>query len=297
MKKLGIVTIIMSISMILVGCNNEKIINKNVASNKITIDEAKEIALNHANLTSNEVTVIRADTELDDGIEKYNIEFYHENKEYDYEINATDGSIIEYDFDVENYNLSQGQNESGASNSNSNSNASSNLNENSNTNTSSNTNTASISEEKAKEIALNHANLKSDEVTFIKSNIEVDDGIEKYNIEFYHENKEYDYEINATDGSIIEYDFDVENYNLSQNQNGTNTSNSNVNTASISEEKAKEIALNHSNLTNNQVTFGKVKLEFDDGIQKYDIEFYYNNREYSYEIDANSGNILSYEQD
>ena len=297
MKKLGIVTIIMSISMILVGCNNEKIINKNVASNKITIDEAKEIALNHANLTSNEVTVIRADTELDDGIEKYNIEFYHENKEYDYEINATDGSIIEYDFDVENYNLSQGQNESGASNSNSNSNASSNLNENSNTNTSSNTNTASISEEKAKEIALNHANLKSDEVTFIKSNIEVDDGIEKYNIEFYHENKEYDYEINATDGSIIEYDFDVENYNLSQEQSGTGTSNSNVNTASISEEKAKEIALNHANVTNNQVTFGKSELDFDDGVQKYDIEFYYNNKEYSYEIDANSGNILSYEQD
>lgn len=188
MKRLAIVTIIMSISMILVGCNNEKIINNSVASNKITIDDAREIALNHSNL-------------------------------------------------------------------------------------------------------------KSDEVSFIRTDTEVDDGIEKYNIEFYHENKEYDYEINATDGSIIEYDFDVENYNLSQEQSGTGTSNSNVNTASISEEKAKEIALNHANLTNNQVTFGKSELDFDDGVQKYDIEFYYNNKEYSYEIDANSGNILSYEQD
>ena len=277
MKRLAIVTIIMSISMILVGCNNEKIINNSVASNKITIDDAREIALNHSNLKSDEVSFIRTDTEVDDGIEKYNIEFYHENKEYDYEINATDGSIIEYDFDVENYNLSQEQSGTGTS--------------------SSNVNTASISEEKAKEIALNHANLASDEVTFIKSNIEVDDGIEKYNIEFYHENKEYDYEINATDGSIIEYDFDVENYNLSQEQSGTGTSSSNVNTASISEEKAKEIALNHANVTNNQVTFGKSELDFDDGVQKYDIEFYYNNKEYSYEIDANSGNILSYEQD
>ena len=32
-------------------------------------------------------------------------------------------------------------------------------------------------------------------------------------------------------------------------------------------------------------------------IKKYEVEFYYNNREYSYEIDANTGNVLSYEQD
>ena len=154
-----------------------------------------------------------------------------------------------------------------------------------------------ITLEEAKEIALRNANLNESEVNFINSRLETDNGIKKYDIEFYHENKEYDYEINALDGSIIEYDFDVENYNLSQEQSGTGTSNSNVNTASISEEKAKEIALNHANLTNNQVTFGKSELDFDDGVQKYDIEFYYNNKEYSYEIDANSGNILSYEQD
>ena len=39
------------------------------------------------------------------------------------------------------------------------------------------------------------------------------------------------------------------------------------------------------------------ELEFDDGISKYEVEFYYNNREYSYEINAKTGAILSYEQD
>ena len=284
MRKLRIATILMSISMILAGCNNAETMNKNVASNKITVDEAKEIALKNANLTSDEVSFIRADTEVDNGIEKYNIEFYYENKEYDYEINAADGSIIEYDFDIESY--SSVQVEDGNTNSNSSSNGEE---------------TSSISEEEAKEIALKHANLTNDQVTFIKSKLEIDDGIKKYDIEFYYENKEYDYEISAVDGSIIEYDFDIESYNISQEQGGSGNTNSNsssnASTVAISEEKAKEIALKHANLTSDQVTFGKIKLDFDDGVQEYDIEFYYNNKEYSYEIDANSGTILSYEQD
>lgn len=156
-----------------------------------------------------------------------------------------------------------------------------------------------ITLEEAKEIALRNANLNESEVNFINSRLETDNGIKKYDIEFYHENKEYDYEINALDGSIIEMDFDVENYNISQEQNEIENNNSNLNTneVSISEEKAKEIALDNANLTIDQVTFKKVEIDFDNGIKKYDIEFYYNNKEYSYEIDANTGNILEYEQD
>lgn len=81
--------------------------------------------------------------------------------------------------------------------------------------------------------------------------------------------------------------------------NNTNNAQNNIvnNTGNISLDKAKEIALSHAGLSADQVTFVKVNMDFDDGIQKYEIEFYYNYREYSYEIDANTGNILSYEQD
>ena len=41
----------------------------------------------------------------------------------------------------------------------------------------------------------------------------------------------------------------------------------------------------------------KSELDFDNKIQKYDIEFYYNNIQYNYEIDAKSGNILKHELD
>ena len=159
--------------------------------------------------------------------------------------------------------------------------------------------TGKVTIEQAKEIALKHANLISDQVSFIRTETDLDNGIEKYDIEFYHENIEYDYEINVANGEIIEYDHDVENYNINNNQ----APSKNIGGATeeqgktISVEQAKEIALKHANLTSDKVTFGKSELDFDDGIQKYDIEFYYNNREYSFEIDANTGKVLAYEQD
>lgn len=155
-------------------------------------------------------------------------------------------------------------------------------------------NTGNISLDKAKEIALSHAGLSADQVTFVQANMDFDDGIQKYDIKFYCNGQEYDYEINSSNGQIVQFDYDME-YNYIPNNNTTNYQ-SNVNTtANISVERAKEIALSHAGLASNQVTFQRIELDFDNGIQKYEIEFYYNYREYSYEIDANTGNILSYE--
>ena len=159
---------------------------------------------------------------------------------------------------------------------------------------------SNITIDQAKEIALKHSNLTSDEVSFIKAEKDMDNGIEKYDIEFYYNNKEYDYEINAANGEIINYDYDVENYNIQSPQQSNSQPQNNqqqTNTSNISVDKAKEIALNHAGLAANQVSFVKAEKDMDDGIVKYDIEFYYNNREYNYEINANNGNIMSYEQD
>lgn len=172
---------------------------------------------------------------------------------------------------------------------------------NENTNNNGNSNeTVKISIEEAKNIALKHANLTNDKVSFIKVESDLDNGIEKYDIEFYYENTEYDYEINALTGEIIKYDYDVENYNITNNKNSNKNTGNNQSlneTIKISKEQAKEIALKHSNLTADEAKFGKVELDLDDGIQKYDIKFYYNNIEYDYEIDANTGDIVSYERE
>ena len=72
------------------------------------------------------------------------------------------------------------------------------------------------------------------------------------------------------------------------NQNGT----------CIGVDKAKELALIHAGLSASQVTFVESKLEYDDGRQVYDIEFYTGDyKEYDYEIDAVSGTVLSFDYD
>ena len=128
-----------------------------------------------------------------------------------------------------------------------------------------------ISLEQAREIALKHANLKENQVNFLKENLEVDDGVEIYNIEFSFENKEFDYEINAITGENT-------NYKITQSQ-------------------AQEIALKDANLKADQVFFDKIDIDIKNNTPAYEIEFKHNNKEYDYKIDANTGEIISKSQD
>ena len=143
-----------------------------------------------------------------------------------------------------------------------------------------------ITIEEAKSIALKHSNLDESQVSFIRSEYDFDNGIEKYEIEFYYNNNKYEYEINAKTGDIISYDYDIEKHLTSQQTNDK-----------ITIEEAKSIALKHSNLDESQVSFMKAKYEFEDGIGKYEIEFYYNFKEYEYEINASNGEIIKYKMD
>lgn len=65
----------------------------------------------------------------------------------------------------------------------------------------------------------------------------------------------------------------------------------------ITPEKAKEIALKHAKVSKNNAKFTKIKLDKHKGTLVYEIEFYLDNVEYEYEIDANNGQILSFDLD
>ncbi|MDV4150753.1 PepSY domain-containing protein [Clostridium sp. AL.422] len=215
MKKLAVATMIISISMSLAGCGNSAVTYNN---KNITVEEAKEIALKHANLASDQVSFIRTETDMENGVQKYDIEFYYENKEYDYEVNATNGQIIGYDYDVENYNIPTKEESNNVvnnqpSNSEESTQTSNNTNENQQSNNTagnqqSNSGATLITVEEAKQIALNHAGLSSSQVTLVKSELDFDDGIQKYELEFYFNNKEYNYEIDANTGNILKYEID-----------------------------------------------------------------------------------------
>ncbi len=65
-----------------------------------------------------------------------------------------------------------------------------------------------IGEEKAKSIALEKAGLSAGDVTFDKVELDRDNGVWQYEIEFRKGRTEYDYDIKADDGSILSYDVD-----------------------------------------------------------------------------------------
>ncbi len=230
----------------LIASNNDNIKVEGSASDKAYIgyDKAKEIALEHAGVT--DVTNYQVEMDYDEVI-VYEIEFRANNTKYEYEINATNGDIMEYDID-------------------SHSNVNNNNNNNSNT---------TITRDEAREIALNHAGITGN-ITNYK--IELDDN--SYEIEFRYNNREYDYDISFT-GEILKYstdnDYDDDDYNQAH--------------ATITRDEAREIALNHAGVTD--VT--NYKIELDDN--KYEIEFRVDYLEYEYEINATTGQIISYEID
>ena len=64
----------------------------------------------------------------------------------------------------------------------------------------------------------------------------------------------------------------------------------------IGESRAREIALEKVPGASSS-NIRKLKLDYDDGRVLYEVEIIYNAREYEFEIDAYSGNILNWESD
>ncbi len=64
----------------------------------------------------------------------------------------------------------------------------------------------------------------------------------------------------------------------------------------ISKSKAESAALGHAGLSKSQVKFFQCKLDRENGINVYEVEFDYGGYEYEYEINALSGKIISVEK-
>lgn len=145
-----------------------------------------------------------------------------------------------------------------------------------------------ISEQRAKEIALDKAGLDASSVTFSKVRLERDDGVRQYDIEFWKDGVEYSAEIRASDGYLLSWDVDREH---------AQDKNPDVADGDIGVEQAKQIALDKAGLAAADVTFTQTSYEIDDGVRIYDIEFRQGRVEYSAEIRAADGYILSWDVD
>ena len=70
----------------------------------ISIQQAKDIAFKHAGVTESEVTMKKMKLDYEHGVEVYEIEFYVGNIEYEYEINATTGTVEKFEKEAKHHN-------------------------------------------------------------------------------------------------------------------------------------------------------------------------------------------------
>lgn len=68
-------------------------------ANLLTREEAEQIALDYAGFTADQVKGLRTEFEVDNGIRQYDVEFYKDQWEYEFEIHAETGEILSYDRD------------------------------------------------------------------------------------------------------------------------------------------------------------------------------------------------------
>ncbi len=289
----------------------------------ITADEAQVIALTDAGLTADTVTFTKVELDYDDGLIVYDLEFYAENVEYEYEVNAKTGAI--YSKSKETYvttgsegntttaeaNTAAGSSDTATSSDTTTSDTAAVSTTTASSDTASTTGTTSgttastgtvsasgtttdgttttqITLDGAKEIALADAGVSSSEAIFTKEKQDYEDGVRVYDLEFYTANGEWEYEIRISDGAIV---------SKSAKEYVSSSGSSTASDTYISVDEAKEIALSKAGLSASDVTFKKAKLDRDDGIMVYEIEFYYGRTEYEVKINATTGAIVEYEAD
>lgn len=236
----------------------------------IGMDKGVNVALQDAGFKAENVSNLSAHYDTEDGTSVYEVSFTANGFEYEYIIKASNGKILEADRDAVKVSAPKDTKTEQPAKSETTSSGD------------------GISLKEAKNIALKHAGISSSEATFVKAKKDYEDGIQVYEIEFYSGNTEYDYELRVSNGEIISYDKDIENYSIpSKNSGSSQTPSSNY----IGVDKAKSIALKDAGLSSSSVTFTKAKLDREDGVRVYEIEFFTSDKEYEYEINASSGKI------
>ena len=142
-----------------------------------------------------------------------------------------------------------------------------------------------IGESKAKELALKHAGLSGKEVSFVRVELDRDDGRMFYEVEFYSGSREYDYEIDALTGAVVDFDSDIEDYTIPSAPSDSKDY--------ISREKAQKLAQDKAP----KATLIQLELDVDDGRAVYEGELREGSMEYEFEIDAVTGSFLKWEQE
>jgi uncharacterized membrane protein YkoI len=158
-----------------------------MAAEKITEAKAKEIALEDAGLSSDEVMFERIEKGTENGASVYEIEFETASEEFDYDIAKAGGKILNASRKVKVPACVTAQEKSNGTNK-----------------------SGKTGREAAIDAALAHAGLSVNEISGLRCEKDYDDGREIYDVEFRKGGYEYSYDIDAHTYSVLDWDKDYD---------------------------------------------------------------------------------------
>ena len=144
--------------------------SSSTGTGSITADQARDIALTKAGLAAADVWDLKVEREHDHGVSYYEVEFESSKGEYKYAIDASNGAVLGSEEDLH---------AAGGT-------------------------TASLTADQARDIALTNAGLALADVWDLEISLDEDDGRLVYDVEFEARGGDYEYEIDASSGSILE---------------------------------------------------------------------------------------------
>ncbi len=208
--------------------------NTDAANGELTLEKAKEIALTDAGVKESDAVFKKAELDTENSRQHYDVEFYAGDKEYEYEIDRSDGSILSANqnvMDAEDYSemealanpssgnqASENQSSENQPSGNQSSGDQSSENQSSGNPAAENRavenqtaadgaaqNASGITEEKAFEIALENSGIAASDVSGKDVHLDKDDdtGIVSYEVEFRAGSMEYSYKIDPDTGKIL----------------------------------------------------------------------------------------------
>lgn len=158
--------------------------------------------------------------------------------------------------------------------------------------------TASITEQEALEKAYADAGVNAADATVTKTKLEYDDGFLEYDIDFYAGEYKYEYEIDATNGNVLDREKKYNRkYTQPTPQPTPQPTQPTQPVTTISAQDALNAALADAGFAESDVRVKQNKLKTKRWGSYYDVEFYAGWLEYEYEIDAASGAVLKKEID
>ena len=152
----------------------------NSGTQDIGEDAALQAALEAAGVSESDASRLRISKDRDDGRVVYEIRFDVDQTEYDYDVLASDGQILSSDVELRNDDRDDDDDRNRGSNAD-----------------------VAISREEAIDIAL--AKVSGATESDIKIELDHDDGRYKYEGDIIYERVEYDFEIDANSGDVLEW--------------------------------------------------------------------------------------------